>query len=105
MARLAGVPEPVVQRAREVLTNLESAEFDGDEPTVGREHEDGMPVRRRAPQLSLFGESAPAPVSAPVDPIVDALSNLPLDATTPIEALNQLYRWQRQVARRSKGRG
>jgi len=104
VARLAGVPEPVVQRAREVLTNLESAEFDGDEPTVGREHEDGMPVRRRAPQLSLFGEAPKAEPAARRDPIVDAIADLPLDATTPIEALNQLYRWQRQLKRRKPNR-
>ena len=73
VAELAGMPAPVINRAREVLAALEDVARDG-----------ALPPRRRAasaPQLPL---ATPSPVEA-------ALSALDLDGVTPIEALNRLY--------------
>ena len=53
VARLAGVPRPVLDRAREVLAALESGE---EGPRRG-----GVPSIARSPQLSLFGGGGNAP--------------------------------------------
>jgi DNA mismatch repair protein MutS len=56
VARLAGLPAPVLDRAREILTNLEEGEFnEAGLPKLARKR-----VRRAAfneQQLSLFGDA------------------------------------------------
>lgn len=54
VARLAGLPVPVIDRAREILTNLEEGEFgEGGHPKLA-EHRPKSP-RKDDNQLSLFG--------------------------------------------------
>ncbi len=78
VARLAGLPSPVVQRASEIMAELER--------TSGR-------ARRRAPaqaqQMALFPET---------NPLLDALRALDINNLSPVEALNKLYEWQQQFA-------
>jgi DNA mismatch repair protein MutS len=74
VAELAGMPAPVVQRAREILTALESA-------GAG---ERGARRRPEAPQLPLLAPPAPSPVEA-------ALAAIDPDALSPLEALTKLY--------------
>ena len=83
-ARLAGLPEPVLARARAILGSLEGG---AASPAGG-----GKPARgRRAPQLDLFGAGAIANVSAtPASPALDMLRALDLDRMTPLEALTTL---------------
>jgi DNA mismatch repair protein MutS len=73
VAELAGLPKAVVQRAREVLRDLE----------------DGTLVRERAvasvPQLPLFASTPPD------DGLRADLAALDIDAMTPLDALNRLY--------------
>jgi DNA mismatch repair protein MutS len=69
VARLAGVPEPVIRRAREVLTGLERAAA----PRPGRRRGPS-----RAQQLAL----------ALVSPIEEALRSADPAAMTPLDALN-----------------
>jgi DNA mismatch repair protein MutS len=100
VARLAGLPQEVVGRARDILQNLESGELD----EAGRPR---VAVRRgartAAGQLGLFGaEAAAAPQAAPAVPsahvkVVEALRNLALDTTTPLEALNLLAQLQKEL--------
>jgi DNA mismatch repair protein MutS len=73
VAELAGMPAPVIERAREVLAALEAAAKDG-------------PPRHRAtpPQLPLLASQTPSDVEA-------ALAQLDLDALTPLQALTRLY--------------
>ncbi len=80
VAQLAGLPAAVIERAREVLAELES------ERTV--EHLE-PPARRRAraprapeAQLPLF--------AAEPDPVVQELRALELEKLTPLEALNRI---------------
>lgn len=75
VARLAGLPDRVVARARALLADLEAA---------GQRSADA----RDATQLGLF--------AAPPDPIAEALAALDLAHLTPIEALNLLAKWQQQ---------
>ena len=80
VARIAGVPEAVIARSKEILCNLEKGEFD----------EIGMPRIARGktaapktnPQLSLFVESD--------DAILDELRALDISSMTPLSALNKL---------------
>ncbi len=97
VARLAGLPRQVVERAREVLAALE-----------GGEQVDGIPVRAvptkgDSPQLSLFDRlmggapsqgpdaDSPAPVLSPeVDQALEQLRSLDINRMTPLQALTTL---------------
>ncbi len=82
VAELAGLPDAVVRRAREVLLRLE-----GEHRVVP-----GKPAPPPDPgQLGLF-----APPAEP-HPVVQALEALDVNALTPLEALNRLAELQRRV--------
>jgi DNA mismatch repair protein MutS len=79
VARLAGLSETVIQRAKEVLANLERESLqDGASPRLAR-HRGEKPA---SAQLHLF---APA-----VDPLRQAVLALDPDRLTPLEALTIL---------------
>jgi DNA mismatch repair protein MutS len=76
VAQLAGMPGTVIQRASEILTQLEASS--------GK----AVKINPNLPQqLILFPET---------NPLVDELRNLDVNALSPIEALNRLYEWQRK---------
>jgi DNA mismatch repair protein MutS len=80
VARLAGVPKEVVDRAREILSELEAAHLDpSGKPRIAPAS--GGPKVRKV-QLTLFEgvESA----------IAEELRRLDLDTMKPIDALNKL---------------
>lgn len=80
VARIAGVPNEVVLRAKEILHNLEKGEFDEiGMPRIAR----GLNVAKKdQQQLSLFMESE--------DEVIDELRNLDISSMTPLDALNKL---------------
>jgi DNA mismatch repair protein MutS len=78
-ARLAGVPEPVLARARALLAELErGAALPSGEPSSLR-------ARSKAgrAQLDLFDASA----KAPPHPAIETLWSVDVDRLTPLEAL------------------
>ncbi len=77
VAELAGLPKPVVQRARDVLAALESQ-------SDGRRGPDGARSSRRADAEQL-------PLLAPPSPLLGELAALEVDAMTPLEAITKLY--------------
>jgi DNA mismatch repair protein MutS len=80
-AKLAGLPEPVLARARAILEGLERA---GATPSGGR------PARgRKAPQLDLFGQPAAA-AEVSESPALGMLRALDVVRITPLEALTTL---------------
>ncbi len=81
VARLAGLPEPVVARAREVLTQLEEGETSGQ-------------ARRLVDDLPLFSVAAKREIAAPAanDPLGEAMAAINPDDLTPRDALEALYR-------------
>ena len=90
VARLAGLPPPVVDRAREILQGLERDEMSRDgQPTLS--HAPGEP---RSPQLGLFAapaqRSAEAEPSARVRALLERLRDVDVNATTPLDALKLL---------------
>jgi DNA mismatch repair protein MutS len=82
VAKLAGIPRSITDRAREILTTLERKERDVVAETQKRT---GAPVA----QLSLFG-------GAQLE-VLDELRGLAIETLSPIEALNVLDRMQRKV--------
>ncbi len=83
-ARLAGVPEIVIARARLLLEDLETGA-----PLPGGSHATmrGRNKKGRA-QLDLFGGAAPAPeMTASTTEVLGMLKSVDVDRLTPLEAL------------------
>ena len=79
VARLAGLPPPVIERARAILTELERSDRE-------------RPKRALVDDLPLFAVSARAEPREPAsDPLREALDALDPDALAPREALEALY--------------
>jgi DNA mismatch repair protein MutS len=89
VGRLAGLPEEVVKRAREVLTNLEGGEYDEiGSPRLSRSGaEKGRPA---SGQLQLFAASARSPSNG--SEALQELADLDLDTVSPLEALQILHK-------------
>jgi DNA mismatch repair protein MutS len=76
VAQLAGLPNPVIQRAREILQQLEISS--------GK----AVKIEKHIPQqMNLFPET---------NPLLDELRNLDINSLSPIEAINRLYEWQKR---------
>ena len=76
VAQLAGLPRPVIQRATEIMKELEKSS--------------GQAIRinpQAAQQVALFPET---------NPLLDELKGLDVNSLAPIEALNKLFEWQRR---------
>ena len=78
VGELAGLPRPVINRAQEILAELEAG---GGPPALSS----GL----AGPQLSFLDEASP---------LVQELRRLEVEGMTPLEALNKLYEWQRRFA-------
>jgi len=92
VAKLAGLPESLIRRAREILNNLEQGELDANGmPRLARGRQRGIPQAR---QMDLF-----TPVERRA---LDELKGLDPDRLTPIEALNALSRLSALLERRGK---
>lgn len=86
VARLAGVPREVIERAKDILTRLEAEHHD----SAGRSRI-ARPAKKRTGQIQLT-------MFAPQEhPLLDEIRQLDLNATTPIEALQHLVRWQTEL--------
>jgi DNA mismatch repair protein MutS len=79
VAKLAGVPESVIQRAREILAQLEAQ---------------GM-VRPRTEVMPSAGERDSARCRGAE--LLESLRRTAVETLTPLEALNLLYQWKREL--------
>jgi DNA mismatch repair protein MutS len=86
VAALAGVPAHVVERAGEILTNIERGEFDqAGQPAIAKSARPKKRKNRSHPgQLSLF--------QPPADPMRAYLAGIDTDNLTPRQALEAMYR-------------
>jgi DNA mismatch repair protein MutS len=81
VAQLAGLPRDVIQRANEILRDLEAhAVTTAVEPSQINSGQ----------QIALFPESSP---------LLDELAKLDITTMTPLEAMNKLYEWQRRYGK------
>ena len=81
VARLAGLPAPVVERARAILDKLEQSDREGD----GK-------AKTLIDDLPLFNVAPPAPTAAPKQSVVEArLGEIHPDELTPKDALSLVY--------------
>jgi DNA mismatch repair protein MutS len=93
VARLAGLPEPVVERAREILRELEQGSTDAE----------GLPRLART-SGGLKGESVQLALFRQPDPnLRQYLDRLEVERLTPLEALNELAKL-REMARGGRER-
>ncbi|HWR05177.1 MAG TPA: DNA mismatch repair protein MutS, partial [Humidesulfovibrio sp.] len=90
VARLAGVPQPVVQRAREILASLEEK---------SQSERGGSPVLA-ARQSLLPGVPAPQEQKAPEPehPMLVELKRLDVNGLSPLAALTLLHEWKKNVS-------
>jgi DNA mismatch repair protein MutS len=81
VARLAGIPASVVDRAAEVLRNLESQEYDlSGRPRLARGTE---PAGAAPPQLTLF--------TPPEQIVASVIRDVDVERLSPLAALNLLH--------------
>lgn len=84
VARLAGLPQPVLKRAHEILDKLEQKGANlGETPPPAQQYPDN--------QLTFFSAS---PQNTKQEAMCTELKTLDLNQTTPIEALQKLIEWQ-----------
>jgi DNA mismatch repair protein MutS len=87
VARLAGVPREVNQRAKQILAQLEQEHLDDDgRPKMSRR---GKSHRVGDLQLTLF--------AAEPHPIVEKLRTLDLNTLSPLAAMQMLHEWQNEI--------
>jgi len=82
VAKLAGIPRSIIDRAREILSTLERKER-----AMVEETRSGAPKATR--QLALFDSRE--------QDVLDALRSLQLDALTPLQALNELAKLKEKL--------
>lgn len=114
VAKLAGMPEPLLKRADNILKSLEGKQVklpnvEGDqsskpvqehEPakqTVSEPQQPTQPVVESNGQLELFAAPKRHKMSSTDQQIIKQLKELNLMGMTPMEVMNQLYRWQQKL--------
>ena len=79
VAKLAGLPDKVVQRAKTVLKELEAE--NGVQYVAARKEEDQV-------SLTAIGEGE----------VLDALRRCQVETLTPLEAMNLIYEWKKKLS-------
>ena len=91
VARLAGLPDEVLSRAKEVLSNLEKKEFNEvGIPTLGQKQESPDNEDKKPDQLQLFREKQN-------DLLLQELEKIDINSTSPIKALNMLNELKKKI--------
>lgn len=90
VAKLAGVPRSVTERATAILETLENDHLNQDgRPSVPQRQS----KRQKSRQLSLF--------ELPEDPLLEEIRNMQVDSMSPLEAMQELYRLRQQLSDRA----
>ena len=95
VAKLAGVPEQVLIRAREIanqLENKDSLSLDG----VVNQMAVSSPGEKTMNQLSIFDTMG----NDQTDDILFELRDIDLSRVTPMDAMNLVYKWQKSLQER-----
>jgi DNA mismatch repair protein MutS len=114
VGKLAGLPEEVVERSKEVLLYLEEEKISEEALAEKLSDKKGSPSLKPLPLFKHLeekkdtghnpneqhptGSSSPGPDSALRHPVVEEITQLKLDELTPLEALNKLHSLKEQIA-------
>jgi DNA mismatch repair protein MutS len=91
VARLAGIPRTVIDRAKEILFNLEKKELDDvGQPKIAY----GSAQKRDKSQLLLFQEDKER---EKLEEIREEILNLAIDSLSPLEALNIISKLKKKA--------
>ncbi|RKY74237.1 MAG: DNA mismatch repair protein MutS [Candidatus Latescibacterota bacterium] len=86
VARLAGLPPEVIQRAKEVLANLEENELTPNR--ISKKAKGRHSAVASARQLNLF---------EPEHPVIEEIRKIDPASLTPLEALNKIDEWKKRI--------
>ena len=84
VARLAGVPGGVNERAKEILSHLENDHLENDLPATQAKRGKSGDL-----QLTLFGYEP--------HPLLDEIRKTDLNSLTPLDAMKQIEQWQQKL--------
>ncbi len=92
VAKLAGFPENVLQRAQDILDHLEASACENDTSLEQQSYvseKEPVKYRKKEPkqQLTFFAGSDS-------NPVIDEIRKLNIMEMTPLQALNKIYSWQ-----------
>lgn len=87
VARLAGMPREVIERAKEILKTLEEGEFEQGSPRLAKSSI--SPIKQETAQFSLFEQQG--------DLLRERLKKLNINTMPPLEALNLLDELKRMA--------
>ena len=77
VAQMAGIPSPVISRANEILSQLE-----------GQARQLELKDEKPASQMTFFND---------VNPILEEIKKTDPNSLSPIEALNKIYQWKKEI--------
>lgn len=88
VARLAGIPREVLERAKEILAQLENEHLDAQ----------GHAKIARRPKVRSNGRLQLTLFAAAEHPLLDEIRQLDLNTTSPLEALKLMEQWQQRLS-------
>ncbi|KNY25761.1 DNA mismatch repair protein MutS [Pseudobacteroides cellulosolvens ATCC 35603 = DSM 2933] len=88
VARLAGLPQAVLSRAKEILKDLEDADINKKETKLRKSK---LPIDG---QMNLFSIK---PENKGCQEVIDELKTVDISALTPLDALNVIYKLQQKL--------
>lgn len=110
VAKLAGMPESLLKRADHILQSLESKQVKLPSADHQSDHQhtkqvaepvtrvaEGQPVVEANGQLELFATPKQSKMSKSDQQVIKQLKELNLMGMTPMDVMNQLYRWQQKL--------
>ncbi|MBN1931322.1 MAG: DNA mismatch repair protein MutS [Desulfobacterales bacterium] len=87
VARLAGIPECVILRAKNILSDIENQKYNLTHSSVITKYQDAL--KKGHKQLNLFNQ--------PENCLIEKLQNLDIARMTPLDALNCLNELQEKI--------
>jgi len=94
VARIAGIPDQVIERAREILNNLESAEYNEyGLPSIAGP---GATGDLAGAQMDLFGGRR---ASTEEGAVLDEIRKADAERLSPLDALLRLAAWKERLAK------
>ncbi len=98
VAKLAGVPQPVIERAKDILSTLEANDINRNMSSLNASYVDNETGDKETTGKSTKGsqsthapETPPKPMLISDDNLDRLISDIKIDVMTPIEAMNTLY--------------